>query len=333
MTADPARPGRKTIDRLANGVFLPMAMLAGMKLDLFTPLGDGAMTTGKLADALGVGAAKLKPLLYALVAAELLSLDGERFANTPEADCYLVRGRPEFMGDVHQLYTELWQGAFCAAESVRTGIPQTRHDFAAMSEDDLTRFFRGSYLGAKATGRMLAESQGVRQCRNLLDVAGGSGGVAIAACEACPGLRATVVDLPSVTPVTRRFVAEAGLEDRVRVETADITQSIPGGPYDAAVMRSIIQVLPPADGQKALVNVGRVVAPGGMVHIIGRVLDDGRVTPLETVGANLVFVSFYDEGQAQTEGDHRAWLAAAGFNDVRRTELGGATSLISARRV
>ena len=65
-------------------------MLAGMQLDVFTPLKDGAMTAEQLADSLGVKAEKLSPLLYALVAAELLTVEGERFANTAEADQFLV---------------------------------------------------------------------------------------------------------------------------------------------------------------------------------------------------------------------------------------------------
>lgn len=332
MTLEGSRPGRCTIDRLSGEVYPSMAMLAGMKLDLFTPLKDGPMTPEALAGALGVGAAKLRPLLYALVAAELLTVEDGRFANTPEADHYLVRGRPDYTGAVHGLLTDLWAAAFKAAESVRTGVPQTKHDYAGMSEDELMTFYRGSYPNTTATGRTLAESEGFARFNHLLDVAGGSGGVSIAACEVCPELRATVVEFPSVAPVTRRFIAEAGLDDRVRVETADITGSIPGGPYDVAVMRSIIQVLSPDDARRALINVGLAMAPGGMLHIVGRVLDDSRLSPLDTVGANLAFVSFYDEGQARTEGDHYEWLGAAGFVDMKRTILGRGDSHISARK-
>ncbi len=37
-----------------------------------------------------------------------------------------------------------------------------------------------------------------------------------------PHLRATVVDLPTVTPITQRIVSEAGAADRVEVMTADV---------------------------------------------------------------------------------------------------------------
>jgi hypothetical protein len=62
-----------TIFRHAFGVYPSLAMLAGMQLDVFTPLKDGPMTEEALA--LNVQPRKLRPLLYALINAELLSLD------------------------------------------------------------------------------------------------------------------------------------------------------------------------------------------------------------------------------------------------------------------
>jgi hypothetical protein len=48
-----------TIFRHAYAIYSPMAMLAGMQLDVFTPLQDGPMTASALADALDVRPEKL----------------------------------------------------------------------------------------------------------------------------------------------------------------------------------------------------------------------------------------------------------------------------------
>src|SRR5262249_18489681 len=76
-----------TILRNAYGIYRSAAMLAGMQLDLFTPLKNGPMSAATLANALSLRADKLRPLLYALVDAELLTLvEDDHFANTPEAE-------------------------------------------------------------------------------------------------------------------------------------------------------------------------------------------------------------------------------------------------------
>jgi len=77
---------------IGSAVYPAFAMLAGMHLDLFTPLKDGPMTTEQIADAINAGSVKLRPLLYALVVARLLTVEGELFANTDAANCFLVRG-------------------------------------------------------------------------------------------------------------------------------------------------------------------------------------------------------------------------------------------------
>ena len=63
-------------------------------------------------------------------------------------------------------------------------------------------------------------------------------------------------------------------------------------------------------------NVGKAVAPGGMIYIVGHILEDSRIAPAAAVGFNLVFLNVYDAGRARSEGEHRSGLAEAGFVDV-----------------
>ncbi len=57
------------IERIVEGVYPAAALLAGMQLDLFTPLGDRPYGAGELAKLLHVQQEQLETLLYALAAA------------------------------------------------------------------------------------------------------------------------------------------------------------------------------------------------------------------------------------------------------------------------
>ena len=119
-----------TIFRHAAAVFPAMAMLAGLQLDVFTALGNEPLTAKEIAAALGVNPVKLQPLLYALVAAELLTVQDERFANTPEADAHLVQGRPSYKaGSLREFYGDIWPALLKTAATIRSGKPQHKHDF------------------------------------------------------------------------------------------------------------------------------------------------------------------------------------------------------------
>jgi SAM-dependent methyltransferase len=336
VSTQPTRPEIKpaTIYRHAFGIYPSMAMLAGMRLGVFTPLKDGPMTVADLARAIGVDPRKLRPLLYALVNAELLTHEGERFGNTPEAQVYLVRGEPAYVGSVHELYADLWHAALQAGQSIGTGTPQVKHDFATMSDDELGAFFRGLHAGALAVGRQLAARFGFERVSTLLDVGGGSGGLAIAACQACPNLSATVVELPRIVPFAEDFVRKAGLIERIKVRASNVVEQAPDGRFEVATLRNLVQVLGPEDARRAVSNIGQALAPGGLLVIVGHVLDDSGLAPAEAVGMNLAFLSIYDEGQAHTEREHRAWLADAGFAEIEvhyRAAQGGA-SIVTARK-
>ena len=309
-----------TIERLCQAVYPSFAMLAGMKLDLFTPLAESAMSADELAAALGVDPARLGPLLYALVNAGLLQVEGARFSNSDEADRLLVRGRKHFMGERHRLWEDLWSACLKSAESIRAGAPQASHDFSTMPSVQLESFLRGLHPLAVAEGRSFAEGCDLSECRTLVDVAGGSGGFSMGIAEVQPQVRVTVADLPEVTPITRRFVEEAGVAQRIDVVDADVVAAPLVGMFDVAVLRNFLQVLSAGQAQAVLVNVSGAIVPGGWIYISGHLLDDGRVSPAETVAFNLVFLNLYEAGQAYTEGEHRTWLTQTGFEEIERVD-------------
>jgi ubiquinone/menaquinone biosynthesis C-methylase UbiE len=328
------KPEENPIEKIAASVYPPFAMLAGMQLDLFTPLKDGPMNTEQIALALNVGSAKLKPLLYALVVAGFLNVEGEFFSNTDAANRFLVKGGPSCVVDIHELLSTMWNAALKTAESIRTGLPQAKLNYSNMSQDELQHFFCGEHPYAVEYGRDLVERYNFSSYNTLLDVGGGSGGLAIAVTEACPNIKATVVDLPKVTPVTQHYIDEAGAGNRVKVAAADAVRGPLPGSYDAAIMSAFIQLLSPDDARCAIKNVSKVMNPGGEIYIRGYgIIDNSRTSPQKLVGFNLVYINVYDDGQAYTEQEHKDWLEEAGFGSFRRTILADGSSIITARKI
>jgi hypothetical protein len=307
------------------------AMLAGMQLDLFSPLDTGPLTADELATTLAVDAGKLSLLLYALVVAGLLTVEGGRFANTEEAAQFLVRGKSMYRGSDHTLLREFVEAWLKTAESVRTGVPQAQHNYAAMREDELLSTLGGLHAGGLGNGRALAARYDFGSCRTLLDAGGGSGGTSIGLLEAWPQLHATIAELPNVVPIGERFVAEARLRDRIDVVAADLLRGAPPGQYDVAVLAFLIQVLSAANARIVLQHVAESLRPGGTTYLINMVLDESRLTPAKVVRGNLLLLNWYG-GQAYTEGEYRAWLTDAGFVEITREESLGAMALIRARK-
>jgi len=246
----PNPPQPDTISRLQRALYPSIALLAAIQLDLFTPLGDGPGTVEQVAEALGVDSDKLTALMYILAESGLLTVEDGQFSNSLEANHFLVRGHSSYMGAGYQAFAEQWQAVWYTADSIRTGTAQAKVDYSGMSEGELESHYHSFHLGTLTTGRRLLAEYDFSSCRRLIDVAGGTGGVAIAIAQACPQLRATVVDLPTVTPITQRLVLDAGVSDRVEVLAVDVVNGTLKGSFDVAVMSAFIPVISRDNAQR-----------------------------------------------------------------------------------
>jgi O-methyltransferase domain len=81
-----------------------------------------------------------------------------------------------------------------------------------------------------------------------------------------------------------------------------------------------------------LANIAKALRPGGAIIIVGHLLEDDRLSPQQAMGQSLVMLTIYDEGQAYTEAEYRAWLSESGFSDIRIefSVAPGGASIISA---
>jgi ubiquinone/menaquinone biosynthesis C-methylase UbiE len=328
-------PEPKVIKKLATTVYSSFAMLTGMQLDVFTPLKNGPMSAEQIADAIGVKPSRLKQLLFALVAAELLTMNGELFSNTEETNRFLVRDNPSYIGD-HVTFNPLrapWVTFLKTAESIRTGTPQEKYDESKKSEEELESIYRSWRPVAVRAAHELMRRYDFSSYRTLLDVGGGSGGLAVAIVEACPRIQATVVDLPRLTPITRRLVNEAGAADRIQVVTADVVRGPLTGSFDVAVMRAFIQVLWPEEARQAVKNVSTVINAGGTIYVLGHILDNSRITPIEEVGYNMACMNYYERVPAEyTEQEYKDWLAEAGFEQTERGKMPNGDGIMVAKK-
>jgi len=314
MADEPDQP--TTINAIVDQVPKAYALLAGLKLDLFTALRDGPLTAGELARAVGGEPRRLGSLLSYLVAAGLLTASGDLFANAPEADRYLVRGRPGGLARFEWMWSELWSANATTAESIRAGRALANHDYAAMAPDELATVYRSFDGGARDAGAWLAETFDFSTCQTFLDAGGGSGGLSVALAERYPHLQATVADLPSVVPIAERFIREAGGTERVRTLGVDLLAQPLSGSYDAAALVHCVQVFGPEDAGRVVRHVGTALRPGGVLYLLGFALEDTRLGPEPGLWFNFMSIGFYDHGRANTLAEYRAWLEQAGFGEV-----------------
>lgn len=319
------------IDKLIAGVPSALALRAGLDLGIFTQLGGSAMTAGSLGVALKVEPDRLSRLLYALASVGLLDVEDGQFRNGAEAAEFLDASKPTYRGGDHALLRELWGADLLTADSLRQNRPAALHDFAEAGPESAAAFSRMLAPGGVIFGRHLARALDLSTIGSVIDIGGGAGTILVGLRERWPHIASTLMELPTVAAVAPAILAEYGASDVV-VEEGDITVAPSVGQHDLAILKAVVQVLPPDQARSSILNAARCLTQGGEIAIAGwGVVDDDRLGPPDGVFLNLTFLNLYRAGESYTEGQYRAWMTEAGFRDISRSRLADGTTLFRGR--
>jgi ubiquinone/menaquinone biosynthesis C-methylase UbiE len=323
----------RVVENLVTQAYGAFALLAGMELDLFSPLADGPLSALELADALGgVDPVRLHRLCRTLAGYGLLTAEaGGRFALTAETTSTLVKGQPAYRGSAASAYAEGWRACLETSASIRNHGPAAALDFSDGDPARTVAVLRGLAPQAVAGGKALLKHLDFSGIHRVLDIAGGSGALSATICEAHAHLTATIVELPDVAPHTRTLLDEQPGGAKIELIAGDaILGPLPGG-FDLAVMRCFLQLFGPEQIVTALRTARTALAPNGQLAIIGYCLTDDEAGPALALGADLLFLNYYTAGAAYRLADYRAWLKQTGFAEPRLALLGGGMSLLIAK--
>src|SRR3954454_1139752 len=210
----------RDISRIAYGFMASKALFSALHLDLFTRLQERRKTTGELAAETAVPESRMETLLSAVASIGLIVAAKGGWTNAPASARYLVTGSPVGFGDyyrwqideqIYPLMTGLTEALYGTADKLGGALQAGEMADAREAE----RFSRAQHAGSLGPASLLARRVDLSGATRLLDVAGGSGAFTMMLCARFPDLRATILDFPNVVTVARRYVAEAGLGDRV----------------------------------------------------------------------------------------------------------------------
>jgi ubiquinone/menaquinone biosynthesis C-methylase UbiE len=296
---------------------------AASDLDVFSQLSAGPLTAAEIAARCHAAAEPMRLVLETCADAGLLSRDGDRFANTPTADAFLVRGRPSYLGESLKYARDLYPAWGAMTSLVTSGRPTMPPETILGDDKARTRaFVMAMHERASGIGSVLPHDVDLTGRRRLLDVGGGPGTYAVALCRQTPGLTATVLDRPGVLEVTRELVDAAGFADRVTLLPGDYLQTPFGDGFDAVLLSGMMHRETADDVNRLLKKAFDALTPGGLVMVSDVFFDDDRknTPPFATSFAlNMMLTS--DHGSAHAKTEMERWLAASGFRDIARHDM------------
>jgi len=309
-----------------RGFWPSRILLTALELDIFNAVADGG-SAEEVAHRVATDARATATLLHALVSMGLLSKQNGNFHNTAVSMRFLTRGSRDDAraGLLH--HVSLWERWSGLTECVRQGKSQPRERTAKATQAFIAAMDRNS---RERTGAMLKTvGDGVQR---MLDLGGGSAAYSIAFAKAFPELHAVVLDVPEVVGITSRYVRDAGLAERIKVEAGDMLSSPLGERYDLVLVSAIAHMFSPAQNQRLFQRVHAALAPNGRIVIQDFILDPSRTKPKFAALFAINMLVSTEGGGCYTEQEYSDWLGDAGFRDIRRVTLPGPAGLMIAGR-
>ena len=343
----PTTDDRRLWDLWLSGVHQP-AIVAAEEAGIFSALADAPATAPELAARLGFDERATHITLRLLSSLRLLVLREDRYHLGDEARIYLVKGSRWYWAPMASVAVSEWH-----RDRLLQKLRQRDSDQAAGPEgtplvstegraaDDWAAghvsLQRAREIAARMHAHSLPAAVGVarhydfRGVTRLLDVGGGSGCFMVAAAQAHPHLRCTVLELPAMCEVARGYIEAGGVADRVDTAAVDMfRQPWPRG-YDALFFSNIWHDWNVRTCQWLAARAFEALPPGGRVLVHEMLLDDDGAGPVTAASFSMLML-LATQGQQFTPGELEDILEGAGFARIEVMATHPHYSVVSASK-
>ena len=327
----PAALSPRNIMEMASAFQRSRVLLTAYELDIFSALGENRKSAADVAGRIDTDERATDRLMNALCAIGLLEKQDGKFSNTPLSSRFLVPDSPEYLsGLMHTAH--LWPTWSTLTQAVRQGRSVDTQQINERGDAWLEAFIAAMHARAQAHAPAIADMLDLSGVSRVLDVGGGSGVYAMAFVRAGTGATATVFDLPNVIPLTARYIAEAGLSDRMDTVTGDYTADDLGTGFDLVFLSAIVHINSYDQNQALIRKCANALNPRGQVVVQDFIMDDGRTSPAFGAFFALNMLTGTDAGDTYTESEVRAWMETAGLSDVARKPTGFGADLVIGKK-
>ena len=310
-------------------------LLSAVELRLFTELAKGPLDGETLRTRLGLHTRSARDFFDVLVALGMLRRRGDTYANTPESDAFLDRGKPSYVGGILEMANARLYGFWGSlTEALRTGQPQNEakaggNFFAALYSDSgrLENFLKamtGLSLGA---GRAIAKQFPWKRYKTFADIGAAQGGVPVQIALAHRHLTGGGMDLPVVKPIFEAYVREQGLRERVRFYPGDFFKdSLPKA--DVLIMGHILHDWNLEEKRLLLRKAYDALPDGGALIVHEAIIDDNRQKNVMGLLMSLNMLIETPGGFDFTGADCMNWMRDVGFKKTQVKPLAGPDSMV-----
>lgn len=319
-TAAAPRPSPEKIFEALTRYQQTFALKAGIELELFTAIAEGANEPATLAKRTQAAERGVRILADYLTIQGFLQKENGTYALTPDSAVFLDQRSPAYMGSMADFLVSEQNitNIEILTDSVRKGGTASKIGDNSKPEDPRWVNFARS-MGAMAVpmagvlAQLIASSGVVNGSIKVLDVAAGHGMYGITVAKILPHVHVTALDWPAVLEVAKENATKAGILNRFSTRPGSAFDADLGEGYDFIFITNFLHHFDPPTNEKLLSRFHAALKPGGKTLTVEFVPNPDRVSPPTAAAFSLVMLAHTDAGEAFTFAEYEKMHRAAGF--------------------
>ena len=314
---------------LANSFRESRILLSAFELKIFTVLDTHMMTSEKVAETIDADPRATNRLMNALCALGLLKKTKEKFYNSDLSSKFLVEGKPEFMGGLYHT-NHLWYNWTGLTDSVIKGRSPITNEDKSENDNWVESFIGAMHYRGINQAKILSMMIDISNVKKMLDVGGGSAAFSMEIVRKNSSIKADVLDLPYVIPLTKRYVTEAGLLDNFNFIEGDYLTKDLEGSYDLILLSAIVHINNYDQNKKLTKKCADALNKNGLIIISDFIMSDDRTQPAHGAMFALNMLVGTANGDTYTENEIREWFESAGLSNIERKNTSFGSDLMIA---
>jgi ubiquinone/menaquinone biosynthesis C-methylase UbiE len=283
-----------------------------------------------------------------LASLDLIVPRQERFQLTDQGRLYLLKSSPFYWGHMMRVGLNEWQQSTLTAalrkkDSANAAGPEgtprpagTGRSVDGWAEGSISTERARTIAASMHSHSLLPAISAARNydftpVRRILDIGGGSGCFMIAIAQAHPGIRCTVLELPTMCEVAWGYIDDGGVTDRVDTVAVDMfRQPWPTG-YDAVFFSNVWHDWNVRTCTWLAERAYRVLPAGGRIMLHEMLLDDDGAGPATAASFSMLML-LATQGQQFTFRELAMILESVGFTDVETRPTSAYYSLTTGQK-
>jgi len=332
-------PSPNRILEIGCGFRASKVLLSAIELGVFTVLAEQSLDAAALMRQTGLHERGVRDFFDSLVALGFLRRsENGLYSNTPEADFYLDRGKPTYIGALFEQYSTIGYGLWnLLTQALQTGLPQigvaAESHFAHTYADParLRTFVKSMTAVSLRAAKSIAVQFPWRDYRTFIDIGTAEGCLPVEVAIAHPHLRGGGYDLPQLRDSFAAYIHERGLSDRLHFHSGNFFETtLPAA--DVVVLGNILHLWDLDTKRMLLGKAYDSVNEGGALIVYETLIPEDRRSNAVGMLASLNMLLWTAGGFDFSGTDCAGWMRGAGFREIRVESLAAEESMVIGKK-